>query len=231
MDNRGAWPNQALPHRHFNWQNHADDLIEAIETRYQQPVIGMGHSIGGTVTALAALKRPDLFTKLVLIDAASTPSKFISMMTANSPQWLAFKLFKFIKRTHHRRKIWPSRQAFVANYQHHPTYRLFTEQAFADYAQHGLLERDDGQFELAFNPHWESFNFRKVHFLWDALNKTTHPTLLLRAEHSYMYSQTRFEELNRNLPDNINAHTITGAHHLVSHEMPDALATQIQAWI
>lgn len=231
MDNRGAWPNQALPTTSFDWLNHADDLIAAIETKYQQPIIGMGHSIGATVTALAALKRPELFTKLVLIDSASVTNKFASVFATSLPQWLSFKVFNFIKRTHNRQSLWPSKQHFMDNYRNHPTYRLFTEQALCDYAEHGLREQDNGQFELVFNPHWESFNFRKVHYLWEALRKITHPTLLLRAEHSYMYSQAKFDQLNSRLPDNITPQIIPSAHHLVTHEMPEALATQIFDWI
>ncbi len=231
MDNRGAWPKQALPKSSFSWQDHADDLIEAIELQYTAPIIGMGHSIGATITALAAVKRPDLFSKLILIDSATLPSKAASMISANMPEWLSFMFFKFIKRTHNRQRIWPSKQAFIDNYRAHPTYRLFTDQAFRDYVEHGLFENEHGQFELTFNPHWESFNFRRVHYLWATLLKTAHPTLLLRAENSYMYSQDQFDKLNSKLPSNINAQTIAGGNHLAPLEIPKESANQINLWL
>lgn len=48
--------------------NFADELIEDIEKKQNLPVIGVGHSTGGVVTLLAAVKRLDLFSKIILID-------------------------------------------------------------------------------------------------------------------------------------------------------------------
>jgi pimeloyl-ACP methyl ester carboxylesterase len=231
MNCRGAWPNQAPPPAAFKWDNHADDLIAAIESQHQSPVIGMGHSLGGTVTLLAAIKRPELFSKLVIIEPASLPFKFISRVYHLIPQWISFKLFEFIERTHQRQRIWSTRDAFIEKYQNHPTYRLFTETAMRDYAESGLIQRDDGQYELLFKPEWESFNFRRVHYLWDALEKTTHPTLLLRAEHSSLYSQSQFDTRNSRLAQNIMPQIIKGASHLATHETPVQLSEQIISWL
>lgn len=231
MDCRGAWPGQPRPKPRFNWQNHANDLIAAIESQYDRPVIGMGHSLGGTITAIAATKRPDLFSSLIIIDPASLPSKFASYVTDLMPQWLAFRLLPFIRRTHERQRLWPSRQAFIDNYREHPTYRSFNSRALQDYAQTGLQKREDGQFELVFNPAWESFNFRRVYYLWTALRKVQPPTLFLRAENTYMYSQQRFEALNARMGKNIQGATIAGSNHLVTHENPVPLSMQIVSWI
>lgn len=231
MDNRGAWPGIGEPPADWTWEDHADDLIAAIESQHSQPVIGMGHSIGGTITVLAAEKRPDLFSKLVIIDAASAPSRIKSSLLQLIPQWLSFKLFKFIRGSHHRRRLWPTPEAFYQHYKNHPTYRQFTDQAMLDYTHHGLRKRADGQYELVFNPSWESYNFRRVYFLWRALRAVKVPSLVLRAEHTYMYSSARFAELNKNLPTHIASATIVGAQHLVTHEQPRELYQQVDAWL
>lgn len=231
MDCRGAWPGQPAPTRSFNWHRHADDLIAAIESHYTQPVIGMGHSLGATITVVAASKRPELFTRLVIIDPASLPSRYASHFYDLMPQWLAFRMLPFIRRTHDRQRVWASRQAFIDNYREHPTYRRFTDRALRDYAQSGLQKRADGQYELVFNPAWESFNFRRVYFLWQALAKVKHPTLFLRAEHTYMYSQERFEQLNSSLGDNVVGTNIPDSNHLVTHENPEPLSRQIVSWL
>ena len=231
MDFRGAWPDQAPPARSFTWQHHADDLISAIETKYSQPIIGMGHSLGATVTLLAAVKRPELFSKIVAIEPATIPFASLARLYKHLPQWLVFKLVPFIRRTHARQRIWSSPQAFYYNYRKHPTYRLFTDDALKDYAKFGLQRRPDGDFELVHDPAWESFNFRRTEYLWDALGKCRLPTLVLRAEHSYLYNQLQFDQRNANLAANIQPQTIAGAHHLVTHELPDVLAGQILSWL
>jgi sigma-B regulation protein RsbQ len=46
---------------------YADDLIEICETLGVTNAVVMGHSVGATIGALAAIKRPDLVTGLVMI--------------------------------------------------------------------------------------------------------------------------------------------------------------------
>ena len=42
------------------WPHLVEELIERIEG-YRQPVLGVGHSLGGYLTMLAAIARPELF--------------------------------------------------------------------------------------------------------------------------------------------------------------------------
>lgn len=231
IDSRGAWPQELDPPRKFHWNQYADDLITLIESKHNEPVIGMGHSLGGAITLLAAKKRPELFSKLVLIDPASLPSAHFDHFFRLLPQWFVFATLDWVKRTHHRQRIWESPQAFCDNYRDHSTYKRFTDQALSDYAQYGLRETESGQFELIFNPHWESLNFRKVMYLWNLLKGIEQPTLLLRAEFTNLYSQKQFDHNNQKLSKNIVPQVIEGAHHLVTHEKPEKISNQILKWL
>jgi pimeloyl-ACP methyl ester carboxylesterase len=231
MDSRGAWPVRQVPSKGFSCHSFADDLINGISTTHQQPVIGMGHSHGGQLTVIAALKRPELFSKLVIIEPASLPNPFIDMFYRQLPKWVLFKLFPFMRGSEMRRKIWPSREAFIQKYRDHETFTRFTEDALADYAQHGLFEREDKQFELVFDPLWESYIFRKVEFLWKFLRQTTHPTLIIRAEHSNIYSSEQFKHYNKNLPNNIHSIEMPNSHHLLPQEVPERLVAEIDDWL
>src|SRR5258707_6558196 len=51
-----------------SWPHLVAELIERVE-RYREPVVGVGHSLGGYLTALAALKRPALFRAIILLDS------------------------------------------------------------------------------------------------------------------------------------------------------------------
>ncbi len=53
--------------RHGDLQGHADDLIEILEALGGPPVVAVGHSVSSMISALAAIKRPDLFAALVMI--------------------------------------------------------------------------------------------------------------------------------------------------------------------
>ncbi len=55
-------------HPRRDWRPLVQELIEAIETTHSEPVVGMGHSLGGVVTCWAALQRPELFSRIILLD-------------------------------------------------------------------------------------------------------------------------------------------------------------------
>lgn len=231
MENRGAWVERQLPPEKFSMNAFADDLISGLSSQFQTPVIGMGHSHGGQVTMIAALKRPELFSKLVIIEAASLPNPYIDLIYRKLPKAALFKIFPFMRGSETRRKVWPSRAAFIERYSTHPTFKLFTKTALEEYAQHGLFEREDGKFELVFDPRWESHIFRNIEFMWKFLRKTTHPTLLIRAEHSNTYSSKQFNQNNKKLPANVHAIEIPKTNHLLPQEDPELTAKHINAWL
>ena len=71
---RGYWPD--LPtEKIMTREQDADWLIEFLERTQTGPVIGIGHSQGATATAMAAAKRPDLFSALYLIDPVTFTRK------------------------------------------------------------------------------------------------------------------------------------------------------------
>lgn len=41
-----------------SWPHLVEETLHTLQARYTQPVIGVGHSLGGVITLLAALRRP-----------------------------------------------------------------------------------------------------------------------------------------------------------------------------
>lgn len=231
MDCRGAWAGRSTPPKGFTMHDFANDLIRGIEAQHSAPVIGMGHSQGGLVTAIAAVKRPELFSHLILIDPASLPNKWVDLFYRRLPQRLIFAMFPFMRGSHERQAIWNSREDFCQRYRHHPTFKRFTKQALLDYAHYGLTETSNAQFELTFAPQWESHIFRQVEFLWKYLSKIQHKTLLIRAEHSNLYTEKQFNSYNQSLGNHIQALQIKDTYHLLTHETPELLSKNITNWM
>jgi pimeloyl-ACP methyl ester carboxylesterase len=50
------------------WPHLVEQLISTLEEK-QEPVFGVGHSLGGYLNFLAAVRRPELFRAIVLLDA------------------------------------------------------------------------------------------------------------------------------------------------------------------
>ncbi|AYA36171.1 alpha/beta hydrolase [Hymenobacter oligotrophus] len=56
--------------RYDNLERYASDLLEVLEALQLTEVVCVGHSVGGIISVLAAIQRPELFAKLVLIGAS-----------------------------------------------------------------------------------------------------------------------------------------------------------------
>lgn len=63
----GASPAAYDPAKHDHLSGYADDLIEILEELGLAAVVFVGHSVSAMIGVLAAGKRPDLFSKLVLV--------------------------------------------------------------------------------------------------------------------------------------------------------------------
>ncbi|MEX1670089.1 alpha/beta fold hydrolase [Zhongshania guokunii] len=229
LENRGMW-GSAHPPRNFTWRDHADDLIAFLDHQAAPPLIAMGHSIGGTVLALAAVKRPDLFKAVLMFDPATIPGRFLHALASLAPTQVMGRS-KLVKRTQNRQPLWPSRQAFIDYHRPKAAYRQFSEAAFIEYADAGLIEQTDGQFKLAYSREWEAHNFLHTYSPWQALRHIQVPSLILRAEHSYLHKPKEFESRVRRLPANVSHQVIQGVGHMALQEDGEQVVELSRDWL
>ena len=52
----------------LSWEAMVDELLNSIAQSSGKPVVGIGHSVGATLTLAAAVKQPDLFSRLILFE-------------------------------------------------------------------------------------------------------------------------------------------------------------------
>lgn len=151
-----------------SWSCLVDELIVYLQQNYQQPVIGVGHSLGGVLTFLAAIREPQLFSAIVLLD---TP---ILNYSRSLVLWLA-KRFGFVDRlipaarTKLRRNAWPSVADARQHFQDKAIFKRFDPACFEDYLQYGL-EHIGQTWQLKFKPHIEYQIYRTFphHLPWVA---------------------------------------------------------------
>ena len=112
------------------WHVIANDLIRFLDSHGLSGVIGAGHSLGGVATFYAALERPDLFSKLVLIDPVFLPPEYVVMADRLEPMDIPL-----VKGAMRRRNGWESREAMFAHYRPKKVFARFTDQALWDFCQ------------------------------------------------------------------------------------------------
>ncbi|WP_372864090.1 alpha/beta fold hydrolase [Spongiibacter sp.] len=230
LENRGVWGGPP-PSLRFNWQQHASDLIRFLETQPgQQPVIALGHSIGATVSALAAARRPDLFSALVMYDAASLPGRHLPAFKPLISPWLTGRM-GLVRSTRSRRRQWSSHAEFIDYHRPKSAYRNFSEQAFQHYANAVLAKGAQGQYSLRYDPRWEAHNFRQVDSPWPALRRIALPTLMLRAEHSTMYQEHSYRWHARRCSPYVEHAILPAVGHMALQEDVELVVTTTREWL
>lgn len=143
-----------------NWGSLSQELIHFIETRIGEPVLGVGHSLGGMLTFLAALQRPDLFRAFVMLD----PPAYLGLEA-----W-TMQLAKrrgFIDRitpagkTRGRRTRWPSHEAAYESLRTKGLFQVFDPDCLWDYIKHGTEQTEEG-VRLIYDPMVEVEVFRNI---------------------------------------------------------------------
>ncbi len=132
-----------------NWHHLVDELIHSIERQSDVPVIGVGHSLGGVLTVLAALKKPALFQAVVLLD-----SPLLSRMRAHGV-WLSKQLGLIERvtpafRTKARRTHWKTREQALSYLKRRELFMQFDEACLNDYIDYGMRHDETG-YALRFN--------------------------------------------------------------------------------
>ena len=142
-----------------NWHNLVDELIYHLRQQ-AGPVLGVGHSLGGMLHLHAAIRCPQLYRGVVMLD---------SPVLTRTDQWVirAAKRFGLIDRltpagrTLGRREEFADREAARAYFAGKSLFRSFDPDCFEAYLEHGLQPVDEC-LRLRFDPATEIDIYRSV---------------------------------------------------------------------
>lgn len=219
----GHSPDYPVDH---NWKGLVDELLASLPAS-GAPVLGVGHSLGGLLMAMAALKRPERFYGVIMLD----PPLLLG------PDALAMKAAKrlgFIDRitpagkTLKRRRVWSSREAMASSLRRRGLFRGFTVDALNDYVQAGSRVLDDGRVALAFQPEIEVEIFRHLPDNITPLpRKLGVPAVVVAGEASDLLTASRVRRLKRR---GLRVLGVPGSH-MFPMEYPEPTRAAIrQAW-
>jgi pimeloyl-ACP methyl ester carboxylesterase len=141
------------------WPHLVEQLIGVLEAK-EKPVLGVGHSLGGYLNYLAAVRRPDLFRAIVLLDAPIIGPFRGSMLGAIKRLGVVDRVTP-AGATRDRRSTWPTREEARAHFRTRRLFRNFTTEALDDYVRHGLVE-EAGRLRLKIDPRIEYQIYRTI---------------------------------------------------------------------
>ena len=142
------------------WPHLVAQLIDHLTAHYRAPVVGAGHSLGGYLTFMAAVQRPELFKCIILLDApiighfkggAFGMLKRLGLVDRITPAHT----------TRARRRDWPSLEDMIAHFRRRKIFRHFDPDCLRDYAALGSVS-EGGRLRLLFDPEIEYQIYRSV---------------------------------------------------------------------
>lgn len=152
----------------------------------QVPIIGLGHSFGGVLTALIQAKHPDLFDEIVLLDPVLfTPSLLTGMQLLDWLGW--YSRNPMAKKAHNRRSHWPDKQ-HCHNYLHERgMFKGWSPAALAAYIDHAVShEEQRSTLKCQSSREAEIFgSFPRA--LWSTLKRAEGAKLLIYGNDTYPF--------------------------------------------
>lgn len=125
------------------WPELTRELIDELSTRYNDPVILAGHSMGGMLGLMVAKARPDLVRCLVLIDSPVVAGWRAALLRVAKRVGIDNKLSP-AKFSEKRRNVWPDAQAAYEHYAAKPMFKVWPLEVLRDYVETGLVPHPEG---------------------------------------------------------------------------------------
>jgi len=211
-----------------NWPHLVEELELEITSRHAEPVIVIGHSLGGLLSYLLANKRPAIYSHLILLDPP------VINGWQNIIWWLCKRLGVSDKLTpagysKKRRTHFKDYQDAYDNLRQKRLFRDFTEASFVAYLEHGMQPDGNGGLTLAIDLETELALFRTASDdLWRYNKPLEMPSLYLTAEGSEF--STRPFAKNLSAKAGLEYRVLKGGH-LFPQEHPVETAEIIAEWI
>ena len=176
LDHRGYGDAETVDPATMTWDQYGLDALAAARHLYAQhnePIVGIGHSMGGASLLMAAHGEPHLFKALFVFepivfpppdpDAGERPE---SPLPAGARK---------------RRSRFPTFEAAIENFAAKPPMAAFNAVAREAYVRHGFKPTADGDIELKCLPEHEARTYETggSHGAWNSLPSITTPVWVL----------------------------------------------------
>lgn len=232
MVQRPLWPD-SKPEDIDDWRSLTNDLLRFLDTHQTAPLACIGHSMGGVALLRAALREPDRFKAIVLLDPVLFPPYFIRA-------WQILRGFKLLHRFHplvagarQRRRQFDDLERLFKGYRRRSVFRYMDDETLRAYIEGIACKRDEGGYQLCYSADWEVRIYQTGIWrdmdIWRGLPKHEVPTLIVRGEETDTFWGQTGRLVQQKQPG-IQVEALEKATHLVPLERPAEVANLIQSF-
>jgi pimeloyl-ACP methyl ester carboxylesterase len=199
-----------------SWDDLKDDLLALLAAADLDDVTLAGHSMGATVSLLAAAEAPGRVRELVLFEPV--------IMETGAPGEPADS--PLVQGARKRRAEFPDREVALEAYTGRGPFKRWSPAMLADYVQDGFRDAPGG-VTLSAPPPWEFDNYiHQAHDARAALRNTRCPVRIYKAEAG---STCRLDaaELDELAPGRGSVETVADVSHFLPMERPDLVVAAL----
>lgn len=223
-----------------DWRIFSDDLLKFLPSSTPTaplsegltPVIGVGHSIGATVTLRAALREPSKFRALVLIEPVLFPWGRMVSWNFIRAIGLGNRLHPKIPGALKRRRTFDDLDLVFRGYRNRPVFRYMSDENLRIYVE-GITRKTDNGYELVFSPEWEAhiyYTGLRDFDIWRDLPKLEVPALFIRASETDTFWEESAKLIKRKQPK-ARIETMEKSTHLLPLEHPKEVFDIMQSFL
>lgn len=216
-----------------SWYDMSKDMLTAYDTFGLKDVIAIGHSVGGVMTLLAALQKPELFKAIILLDPVIAPHMMCNWVKSEHSKGnvAPFPLAELAKR---RRPKFQSVDDAFQNFHGKSIFKNWSDEVLRLYVEHGTIDCEDGLRCLTWSPAWEAFYYSSYYaYIWDEIPKLKQldvPVYFIAAENSDAFFVDATQEVQEILPD-VSFTVFKDKGHLFPQSAPEETSEMIQQWL
>ena len=209
-----------------NWSELADDLKAELARRGLRGILGVGHSLGGVASLLAAADDPGLFRAVVAVDPLVLTGRVSTFWGLMKGVGLGSRL-GLVRGARSRRGQWPDRETVLSSYRRKRIFKFWDPEVLDDYIDCGTVVMPEGTLGLRYPKAWEARIFEIApHNLWPRLRRLQVPTLFIQGETSDTFRDAAVRRVAREVPM-AEVAVVRNSTHFVPMERPQELGDVI----
>jgi len=217
-----------------DWNPLTDDLLHFMDANKMDKIVGIGHSLGGIALLRAAMREPERFSSVILLDPVLFPPYFIRTWNIMRILKLVAYIHPLIPAARRRRRVFQSRELISKSYRRKSVFKYFSDEALEAYVDGITCLLEDGSYKLCFSPEWEvqiylTGVWRDME-IWKNLPKLKTPLLIIRGAETDTFFESAGKLVLKKLPS-AQVINIPKSTHLFPLERPEAVKEEIQKFL
>ena len=232
MVQRPLWP-ESKPEEIEDWLPLTDDFLRFLDAHHSVPIACVGHSMGGIVLLRAALREPERFSSIALLDPVLFPPSFFLPWRLLFKSGLGYRFHPLVENARKRRRQFNDLDRLFNGYRRKSIFRFMDDNSLRSYVEGITCAVDGGGYQLCYSAEWEIRIYITGVWhdmdIWRGLPNLRVPTLIVRGAETDTFRERTGKLVKRKQP-RVKVEALERATHLVPLERPQEVSNLIQSF-